>query len=89
MLDDPVPVLKAKLAQLIVERVDGWNQKSAAALLGTDQPRLSDLRRGRLDRFSLEQLTRFVARVDGTIELDVTWSSRSEYLFAQGERRDK
>jgi len=78
---------KAKLAQLIVERVDGWSQNFAAAPLGTDQPRLSDLRRGRLDRFSLAQLTRFVARVDGTIEIHVTWRQRKENRLAQRGRR--
>jgi len=79
--DDPIPELKRQLAQLIVERLDGWSQTYAAGFLGTDQPRLSNLRRGRLERFSLEQLVRFVGRVDGEVELRVTWSTRRAYLF--------
>jgi predicted XRE-type DNA-binding protein len=46
-------------------------------LLGTDQRRVSDLRRGRLDRFSLEQLIWFVARVDGDVAIHVEWAVRS------------
>jgi len=79
---DPIPELKRQLAQLIVARVDGWSQVNAASLLGTDQPRVSDLRRGRLERFSLEQLLRFVSRVDGTARITVEWSTGRAYLFA-------
>jgi predicted XRE-type DNA-binding protein len=79
--EDPIPALKRQLAQLIVERVDGWSQTYAADLLGTDQPRVSDLRHGRLERFSLEQLVRFVSRIEGAIELRVTWSARRASLF--------
>ena len=79
--DDPIPALKQQLAQLLVERVEGWSQMYAAHLLGIDQPRLSNLRRGRLERFSLEQLIRFVIRVEGTVELQVKWTNRRSYLF--------
>jgi predicted XRE-type DNA-binding protein len=85
--DDPIPALKRQLAQLLVERVEGWSQTYAADLLGTDQPRLSNLRRGQLERFSLEQLVRFVARVEGIIELQVTWTNRRAYLFARSRLR--
>jgi predicted XRE-type DNA-binding protein len=80
--EDPIPPLKRQLAQLVVERIDGWSQIYAAELLGTDQPRLSDLRRGRLDRFSLEQLIRFVSRVYGQVEIRVEWQRRHAFLFA-------
>jgi predicted XRE-type DNA-binding protein len=80
--EDPIPELKRQLAQLVVARVAGSNQVDAAMLLGTDQPRVSDLRRGRLERFSLEQLLRFVARCDGTVRVTVEWSTRRARLFA-------
>jgi len=86
MSDDPVPRLKQQLAQLLVERVAGWSQTYAADLLGTDQPRVSDLRRGRLDRISLEQLIRLLGRVGGSIELKVSWSSRHSYLYAHPKK---
>lgn len=81
MNKDPIPELKRQLARLVVERLDGWSHINAAHFLGTDQPRLSDLRRGRLDRFSLEQLIRFVSRVEGHVEIRVEWQSRRAFLF--------
>src|SRR5688572_17941177 len=52
---DPIPPLKEQLARELVARVAGWTQEYAAAFIGTDQPRMSDLRKGRLGRFSLEK----------------------------------
>ena len=59
----------------MVERIRVWNQFNAAELLRTDQPRISDLRNGKLERFSLERLIRFVARRGGTVSITITWSS--------------
>ena len=80
--EDPIPALKRQLAQLIVARMNGWSQVNAAHLLGTDQPRVSDLRRGRLERFSLEQLLRFIARIDGTARITIEWSTSRAGRFA-------
>lgn len=79
--EDPVPALKIKLADLIVRRVAGWTQVTAADLLRTNQPRVSDLRNGRLDRFSLEQLVRLVRRAEGFVELRVEWGPRYATFF--------
>ena len=86
MSDDPIPTIKRHLAHQLIERVEGWSQTYAAALIGTDQPRLSDLRRGRLDRISLEQLIRLLGRVGGSIELHVSWSARHSYLYTQPKK---
>ena len=75
--EDPSPALKRQLAELVVARVRGWSQAHAAHFLGTDQARLSDLRHARLDRFSLEQLIRFVSRVDGHVLIRVEWATQS------------
>jgi predicted XRE-type DNA-binding protein len=85
--EDPIPALKRHLAHLVVERIHGWSQIYAALLLGTDQPRLSDLCRGRLDRFSLEQLIRFVSRVDGQVEIRVEWQRRHAFLIAPVQKK--
>ena len=85
--EDPIPALKRQLAQLVVERLDGWNQVYAADFIGTDQPRMSDLRQGRLDRFSLEQLVRFATRVDGTVRVTVEWSTRRAAFLAPEQKR--
>jgi predicted XRE-type DNA-binding protein len=73
---DPVPPLKQVLARAIVEALDGWLQEWAAELLRTDQPRMSDLRAGRLERFSLQQLVRFVARIGGEVTITIRWTSK-------------
>jgi predicted XRE-type DNA-binding protein len=59
---DPVEfnldALKAKLAIALVEvvRSKKWNQSEAATQLQTTQPRVSNLVRGKLDRFSIDSL---------------------------------
>ena len=88
MSDDSIPALKRHLAQQLVGRLEGWSQTDAAALVGTDQPRISDLRRGRLDRISLEQLVRLLGRVGGSIEVQVSWSSRDSFLYARRKERE-
>jgi predicted XRE-type DNA-binding protein len=84
---DPIPPLKEQLARELVARVDGWTQEYAAAFIGTDQPRMSDLRKGRLDRFSLEKLIRLVTQDHGTVTLQVTWTSRWKTLREQRDQR--
>lgn len=59
---DPVEfnldALKAKLAIALVEvvRKNEWNQSQAATQLQTTQPRVSNLVRGKLDKFSIDSL---------------------------------
>jgi predicted XRE-type DNA-binding protein len=60
---DPVPELKRQVGDEIARRIAGRNQWHVAVDIGTDQPRVSDLRRGRLERFSLETLIRFLSRL--------------------------
>jgi len=70
---DPIPTLEEQVADAIVRRLDGWTQPMAAELLRTDQPRVSDLRRGNLDRFSLGRLIRFAARLHGTVGITIAF----------------
>ena len=58
-LQNPEELLaKTKLAARIVQIVEGrkLSQTQAAKLLGIDQPKVSQIYRGRLDDFSLERL---------------------------------
>jgi predicted XRE-type DNA-binding protein len=80
---DPIPALKDQIAHLLVDRLAGWTQANAAALLDTDQPRVSDLRNDRLERFSLEQLVRFASRLGGEIHPTVTWDPRRRWIAAR------
>lgn len=57
---------KAEIARLVnrILAARGLNQVQAATLLRIAQPRVSDLSRGRLGKFSLEKLLQF-ARLTG------------------------
>lgn len=49
---------RAEIMRALQNVVRGWNlsQKAAAAKLGVTQPRLNDLLRGKIDKFSLDTL---------------------------------
>jgi predicted XRE-type DNA-binding protein len=49
---------RAEIMRALQKVVRGWNlsQKAAAAKLGVTQPRLNDLLRGKIDKFSLDAL---------------------------------
>ena len=50
----------------------GLTQQEAAGRLGMTQPRLNDLLRGRLDRFSLDMLVNVLARAGKHVEVTIT-----------------
>ena len=51
-------------------------QAKAAALLGVSQPRVSDLLRGKIDRFSVDTLVAMLGRAGAQVELVVKPRSR-------------
>ena len=69
---DPIPVLKQQLGAELARLLVGWNADDVGFLMGTDRPRISELRRGKLDRFSLETLIRYLARLQYRVEISVT-----------------
>lgn len=50
-----------QLTRILEER--GLTQAAAAKLLGVTQPRVSDLMRGKIDRFSIDNLVELLGRV--------------------------
>jgi len=54
------------------------NQTEAAAVLGTTQPKVSDLLRGRLDGFSIERLIRFLNALDRDVRILVSPKPRAQ-----------
>jgi predicted XRE-type DNA-binding protein len=70
---------KAQLASAISDIIDGrrLTQAAAADLLGTTQPKVSNLVRGRLEGFSLERLARFLNSLDRDVEIRVKPRPRS------------
>jgi predicted XRE-type DNA-binding protein len=59
--------LMVALRKLIASR--GWTQAQAAKVLGVTQSRVSDLVRGKHEKFSLDMLVTFAARVGRTVTL--------------------
>ena len=70
---------KAKLAAQISSIIQHRHltQAAAAEVLGISQPRVSDLIRGRLDRFSLASLLQFLLALDRDVEIVVRKKPRS------------
>lgn len=70
---------KATLALQIAEAVSdrGLSQSQAAQILGTTQPKVSDLFRGRLAGFSMERLIRFLNLLDRDVEILISPTPRS------------
>ncbi len=63
---------KAKLAILITTTIKKkkLTQKQAAALIGIDQPKISDIIRGKLSGFTLDRLFRFLRSLGIGIEIE-------------------
>ena len=74
--NDPIPALKREACAHLAEFLRYGNGDDLASLLGIDRFRIADLRRGRLDRFSLETLLRFLVRAGLRVELRVERVSR-------------
>jgi len=61
--------LRARLDKLAL------TQAQAARLLGVSQPRVSDLTRGRIDRFSIDMLIKLLGKIG--VEVRVTTRTKS------------
>ena len=66
--------LRSALMMELCRHLDesGLSQSEAAKLFGVAQPRVSDLVRGKIDRFSLDTLVDMVAAAGMHVELKVT-----------------
>ena len=61
--------LMAKLRETILQR--GWTQIEAASVLGVSQSRVSDLVRGKYEKFSLDMLIALNTRVGKKVTLAI------------------
>ena len=64
---------KAELRRKIVEIVkkNGWKQVEAAQHCGITQPRLNDMLRGRISRFSLDALVNIAAAIGQRVHIEL------------------
>lgn len=62
---------KATISILIERTIEtrGWTQEQAAEVLGTTQPKVSDLVRGKLAGFSMERLFRFLNALGHDVQI--------------------
>jgi predicted XRE-type DNA-binding protein len=65
--------LRSDLMRAIRKVVQSWDlsQTAAATRLGVTQPRLNDLLRNRINKFSLDALVTLASRAGLTVRLDV------------------
>jgi predicted XRE-type DNA-binding protein len=61
--------LMCDLRELIAER--GWTQTQAAQVLGVGQSRISDLVRGKWEKFSIDTLVTFAVRAGRRVHLEL------------------
>jgi Helix-turn-helix domain len=76
--EDPIPALKQLACAHLTDVMRCGNSDDVAGLLGTDRFRIADLKRGRLGRFSLETLLRFLTRAGLRVELRVERAPRPQ-----------
>ncbi|MGE0008416.1 MAG: helix-turn-helix domain-containing protein [Parvibaculaceae bacterium] len=75
--DDPVVARakerRANLMLLIQDKIEKgkWSQPEVARMLGISQPRVSDLVRGKLGKFSLEMLLGFLERMGEEVRIEI------------------
>jgi predicted XRE-type DNA-binding protein len=64
---------RSELMQKITEYVEkqGWTQAEAAKRCGVTQPRINDLLRGRVSRFSLDALVNIAAALGYRVRVDL------------------
>jgi predicted XRE-type DNA-binding protein len=72
-MPDPIPRLKDELAAYLLELFEGDAQWVVASHLEVTQPRISELRNGKLERFSLEMLIRMMACANRRVVLQVEY----------------
>jgi len=66
---DPIPALKQQLGRTLATLVTGWYGDDIAYVLKSERSRIAELRREKLDRFSLETLIRYLTRLDWGVEI--------------------
>lgn len=66
--------IRSELMRVLSRTVKGWglSQKEGAARLHVTQPRLNDLLKGKIDKFSLDALVNLLAHADLRLHIEIT-----------------
>lgn len=67
-------VFKSKLMMIVSSEIkkNNWTQKEASEKFDTTQPRISDLKNRKVDKFSVDMLLRMVFKLDLKMDADYT-----------------
>ncbi|QKX03055.1 XRE family transcriptional regulator [Wolbachia endosymbiont of Litomosoides sigmodontis] len=81
--------IKKKLLDIITKVIEKntWTQAHAAERLGVDQPKISQIKNGKTDGFSLERLLGFLKKFDYEITITIT-ESRAAKPEAEEAKRE-
>lgn len=63
---------------LILRQRRGWRQADLADKSGVSQSTISDIERGRIDRYTVATIRRVLRALDATAALDVNWGGRGD-----------
>jgi transcriptional regulator with XRE-family HTH domain len=63
---------------LILRQRRGWRQQDLAIRAGVSQSAISDMERGRIDRYTLQTIRRVLRPLDGTAAINPYWGSRGD-----------
>ena len=63
---------------------EGWTQAEAATRCGVTQPRMNDLLRGRISRFSLDALVNMAASCGQQVHIELVGSTKRRRRAAPG-----
>jgi predicted XRE-type DNA-binding protein len=75
--------LAIQIGQLIRRR--GLTQSQAASMLGVDQPRVSALMRGHLEKFSMEKLCDYLRALGCDVDIRIQQKKRKTAAGKQGK----
>lgn len=79
--------LMGKLAAIVEQ--SGWTQTEAATRCGVTQPRINDLLRGRLSRFSLDALVNIAAALGQRVHVELDAAGRVRQGRERAARRQR
>ena len=63
---------------LVLRQRRGWRQTDLAVRAGVSQSAISDMERGRIDRYTLQTIRRVLRVMDGSAALDPMWGGRGD-----------
>ena len=74
--------MRSNMMNAIVDliKLKEWTQKEAAEHLGVTQPRISNLKNGRISKFSVDMLMGMLAKLGFTFEFNYTPTNQSDVM---------